>query len=54
MVNILGVILIENYFFMYYRVYTLKHCENILLHIYINDYTKYLICCYGYNFYRIQ
>ena len=28
---------------MYYRVYTLKHCENILLHSYINDYTKCLI-----------
>ena len=26
---------------MYYKVYTLKHCENILLHSYINDYTKY-------------
>ena len=54
MVNILGVILIENYFIlMYYRVYTLKHCEIILLHRYINYYTKYLIWCYGYNFYRI-
>ena len=29
-------------FFMYYRVYTLKHCEIILLHSYINYYTKYL------------
>ena len=28
---------------MYYRVYTLKHCEIILLHRYINYYTKYLI-----------
>ena len=37
-------------FFMYYRVYTLKHCEIILLHSYINYYTKYLIWCYGYNF----
>ena len=35
---------------MYYRVYTLKHCETILLHSYIN----YYIWCYGYNFYRIQ
>ena len=35
MVNILGVTLIE-FFFMYYRVYTLKHCEIILLHSYIN------------------
>ena len=33
MINILGVILIEC-FFMYYRVYTLKHCEIILLHSY--------------------
>ena len=40
--------------FMYYKVYTLKHCEIILLHNYINYYTKYLIWCYGYNFYRIQ
>ena len=31
MVNILGVTLID-FFFMYYRVYTLKHCEIILLH----------------------
>ena len=53
MINILGVILIEC-FFMYYRVYTLKHCEIILLHSYINYYTKYLIWCYGYNFYKIQ
>ena len=30
-------------FFMYYRVYTLKHCEIILLHSYINYYTKYQI-----------
>ena len=41
-------------FFTYYRVYTLKHCEIILLHSYINYYTKYLIWCYGYNFYRFQ
>ena len=55
MVNILEVILIENFnFFMYYRVYTLKHCEIILLYIYINYYTKYQNWCYGYNFYRIQ
>ena len=47
MINILGVILIEIFFFMCYRVYTLKHS-------YINYYTKYLIWCYGYNFYRIQ
>ena len=53
MVNILGVTPIE-FFFMYYRVYTLKHCWIILLHSYINYYTKYLIWCYGYNFYRIQ
>ena len=53
MINILGVILIEC-FFMYYRVYTLKHCEIILLHSSINYYTKYLIWCYGYNFYKIQ
>ena len=55
MVNILRVILIEKLiFFMYYRVYTLKHCEIILWHSYINYYTKYLIWCYGYNFFRIQ
>ena len=41
MVNILGVTLIEFlYFFMYYRVYTLKHCEINLLHSYINYYTN--------------
>ena len=39
---------------LYYRVYTVNHCEIILLHSYINYYTKYLIWCYGYNFYRIQ
>ena len=39
---------------LYYRVYTLKHCEIILLHSYINYDTKYQIWCYGYNFYRIQ
>ena len=39
MVNILGVTLIE-FFFMYYRVYTLKHCGIILLHSYINYYTN--------------
>ena len=42
-------------FFMYYRVYILKQCcEIILLHSYINYYTKYLIWGYGHNFYRIQ
>ena len=39
MVNILGVTL-RDFFFMYYRVYTLKHCEIILLHSYINCYTN--------------
>ena len=45
MVNILGVTLIEFILFLciYYRVYTLKHCEIISLHSYINYYTKYLI-----------
>ena len=45
MVNILGVTLIEflKFLCIYYRVYTLKHCEIILLHNYINYYTKYLI-----------
>ena len=41
MVNILGVTLIE--FFLCIiecRVYTLKHCEIILLHSYINYYTN--------------
>ena len=45
---------LEKKFFMYYRVYTLKHCEIISLHSYLNYFTKYLIWCYGYNFYRIE
>ena len=39
---------------LYYRVYTLKHCEIILIHNIINSDTTYLIWCYGYNFYKIQ
>ena len=45
---------LEKNFFMFYRVYTLKHCEIISLHSYLNYLTKYLIWCYGYNFYRIE
>ena len=40
MVNISGVTLTEFFLCIYYRVYTLKHCEIILLHSYINYYTK--------------
>ena len=31
-------------------LYSIKYFEIILLHCYINYYTKYLIWCYGYNF----
>ena len=40
MVNISGVTLTEFFLCIYYRVYTLKHCEIILLHSYISYYTK--------------
>ena len=38
MVNISGVTLTKFFLCIYYRVYTLKHCEIILLHSYINYY----------------
>ena len=47
MVNFVGLTNHYRIFFMYYRVYTFKYFEIILLHCYINYYTKYLIWCYG-------
>ena len=53
MVKFVGLILIKKLNFIYYRVYTLKYFEIILLHCYIIYYTKYLIWCYGYNLHII-